>query len=131
MDKRSAYLLGDPGDWYLQIDADERLRGELPSLSEVKDGMSYRMRVKWAEGSLNPWAVRLFQHRGVMQYRGAHCALFSDGQLISRRTDAEPIESAYLLHLKGQRSAERQRDKQTYYAWQHDYERAFRRQWSV
>ena len=30
VDKRTAYLVGEEGDWYLHIDADERLQGVLP-----------------------------------------------------------------------------------------------------
>lgn len=131
MEKRTAYLLGAEGDWYLHIDADERLMGELPAVEALEDGCSYRMTIVWADGSFHPWCVRVFQHRGQMEYRGAHCALFSDDRLITQRRGAKTIESAWFLHLKGQRSTQRQRDKIRYYAWQGPSERGFRDQWQI
>jgi hypothetical protein len=131
VEKRSAYLVGEEGDWYLHIDADERFKGELPPIGELEDGRSYRMSVVWAEGSFTPWAVRLFQHQDQMEYRGAHCALFSDDHLINRRQDAEPITSAWFLHLKTARKAQRQREKIRYYGWQKAAEREFRTAWGI
>lgn len=127
-EKRSAYLVGAEGDWYLRIDADERLVGELP---EPRSGMVYALRVIWWRGYLRPWVPVLFEHRGQMRYEGAHCALFSDGRLISRLKGARQWEGAFLLHLKDERAAERQRAKRAYYAWQRSAERAFRERWNV
>jgi hypothetical protein len=129
--KRTACLLGNEGDWYLHIDADERLKGNMPPLAELPQGCSYRMSVVWAEGAFKPWAVRLFQHQGRMEYRGAHCALFSGDRLITRRQDATPLRTAWFLHLKTARTAARQRDKIRYYAWQKRAERKFRERWRV
>lgn len=126
MVKRTAYLMGEAGDWYLVIDADERLEGHLPNLSMLDPLTSYKLRVVWADASMRPWAVRLFPHQPDMCYRGAHCALFAGDRLISRIPDAEPILSAYLLHLKDLRIPQRQALKLRYYAWQNQAERAFR-----
>lgn len=129
--KRSAYLRGEEGDWYLHLDADERLRGELPALEEEASGQSYKLQVIWSLGTFRTWAARLFQHRGRMRYRGAHCALFSDQRLISRPREAIPIWSAWLAHLKGCRDPERVTAKAAYVAWQSPAEREFRTRWEI
>lgn len=131
MTKRSAYLVGEDGDWYLHLDADERLKGELPLLEALTPGQTYGLRVMWASGYFVPWAARLFQHRGRMEYRGAHCALFSNDELITNWRSCEHLEGAWLLHLTDMREPERQRAKQKYYVWQRKNEREFRTEWSL
>jgi len=128
MEKRSAYLVGEEGDRYLRIDADERLVG---SLDGLQAGVDYAMRVKWAGGPQQPWVACLFEQRGQMRYAGAHCALWREGEIISRRRECTQWDDAFLLHLKMERSAARQAAKKTYYAWQTPAERAFRREHNV
>lgn len=129
MAKRSAYLVGDEGDWYLRIDADERLVGDLPA--ELQDGVSYALRVRWLDEPTQSWLPCLFQHRGLMRYRGAHCALWSDDRLISRVCEAARLRRPYLLHLTKFRETERMRAKRQYYAWQRQAELEYRQQWQV
>jgi len=131
MEKRSAYLVGDVGDWYFRIDADERLVGNLPAEDELEDGVTYAMRVRWAGQSMRPWTTCLFQHRGRMRYEGAHCALWSDDQLISRVGEARKLAGVSLLHLKNFRTLERVSAKRAYYAWQWPAEREFRERWRI
>lgn len=125
MEKRSAYLLGDEGDWYFRIDADERLQGSIP-LADLDGAHSYALQICWHKDTILPWVACLFQQRGQMYYQGSHCALFRDGDLISRGADAIRLDEARLIHLKEFRDAERKRAKIQYYAWQTPAERAFR-----
>lgn len=128
MEKRSAYLVGEEGDRYLRIDADERLHGSLAGLAP---GTDYALRIIWRGGHLQPWVPCLFEQRGEMAYQGAHCALWRDGTLISRRGECARWTQAFLLHLKEHRAAARQQAKQRYYAWQGEMEKAFRRKHDV
>jgi hypothetical protein len=75
---RSSYFLGDPGDWYLVLDADERVSGALPSNvpSTAFDGIgAYRDTL-----NLTP---RLLQQRGVLRYQYTHWTVYCDDVLLS------------------------------------------------
>jgi hypothetical protein len=121
--KRSAYLIGQEGDWYLHIDADERLIGTLPV---PQDGQHYTLQIHSRSGRLG-WSPRLFQHRGWMRYEGSHNGLWSDEWLIhlSGATQIDP-EECTLLHLAQLRDEQRQLDKRRYYGWQKPHERPYR-----
>jgi len=124
VEKRSAYLVGQEGDWYVHVDADERLCGVLP---ELVDGRHYALRVASRTGH-ESWSPRIWQHKGHMRYEGSHNALWSDGELVHLRGVTHvPAEECRLLHLAGLREPERQRDKAMYYAWQKPAERPYRR----
>jgi hypothetical protein len=124
VEKRTAYLVGQEGDWYLHLDADERLRGVLPW---PEDGLHYAFRINNRTGS-EVWAPRLFQHRGHMRYQGSHNALWSDDRLINLPGAVQvPAEQCRLIHLAFLREMERQLDKRRYYAWQKPAERPYRR----
>lgn len=131
MAKRNAYLTGLEGDWYLRIDADERLVGLLPIESELQTGVSYALRVRWSGEPMQSWLPCLFQHQGRMRYEGAHCALWSDDRLISRLSDAVKLMEVYLLHLTKFRETERMQVKRQYYAWQRQAELEYRQRWQV
>jgi len=124
MAKRSAYLIGDEGDWYFHIDADERLVGCLPV---PEDGQHYALQIFTRELH-NTWVPRLWQHRGWMRYEGSHNALWSDDRLIhmkgSVRVDPSDCRFLHLAHL---RHEDRQRDKGKYYAWKRPAEMGYRR----
>jgi len=121
--KRTAYLVGEEGDWYLHIDADERLVGVLPV---PQNGMHYAFHI-FSRGGVASWSPRLWQHRGRMRYVGAHNALWSDDRLIHRKgaTFVDPLLCRF-AHLARYREVERQLDKREYYKWQKPHERAYR-----
>lgn len=78
-DKRSQYFVGGEGDWYLVLDADERLQGKV-SVSDLSDP-AYNI-VLYRDQDRHPYAVtRLFQHESGMSYRGAHHALHARGTI--------------------------------------------------
>lgn len=124
VEKRTAYLVGQEGDWYLYLDADERLQGVLPW---PEDGQHYAFRINNRTGS-EVWSPRLFQHRGHMRYHGSHNALWSDDRLINLPGAVQvPAEQCRLVHLAVLREMGRQLDKRRYYAWQKPAERPYRR----
>lgn len=129
--KRSAYLVGEAGDWYLHIDADERFVGRLPAPGDLDPTRTYKMRVVWSRQPMSIWAMRLFPHLPDMRYHGSHNALWSGDRLIGRTREAFPIESARFVHLRDQRSPERLKLKNLHAALQRNLERDFRRQWNI
>jgi len=124
MEKRSAYFVGEEGDWYFYIDADERLVGRLP---EPEDGQHYAFRVRTRDGRLT-WTPRLYQHVGWMRYEGAHNAMWSDERLvnIAGATKVDP-EGCYILHLAQLRCEQRLRDKAAFLPGRYERERKYRR----
>ena len=78
IEKRNRYLIGNEGDWYVMLDADERLRGTLP---ELESGLYYALQIV-NYGGHTVWPLRIFQQRGQTFYRGAHHAIWVDGQLL-------------------------------------------------
>lgn len=129
VEKRTATLVGEEGDWYLQIDADERLVGRLPKL---ESGQYYAIWLQDARASgawSDPvWAVRVFEHRGRMRYEGAHCAVWSDGRLMRRETAVRvPREQCRILHLAHLRSKKQQAQKRVFREKRRRREAAYRR----
>lgn len=128
VEKRNAYLVGEEGDWYLIIDADNRLIGTLP---EPMDGMVYVFRSSNRMGQ-PVWALRLLQHQGRMRYEGSHNGLWSDGQLMNRRfLPADRVVyvdpgMCHYVHLAALRSANRLIAKRRFYERQTADERGYR-----
>ena len=122
--KRSAYLVGDEGDWYFHIDADERVVGCLPV---PEDGQHYVFQIFTREMH-NSWVPRLWQHRGWMRYEGSHNAVWSDDRLIhlAGAVHVEPDDCRF-LHLAHLRHEDRQMRKREYYAWKRPAEMGYRR----
>jgi hypothetical protein len=78
IEQRNAYFQGDPGDWYLVLDADERVSGALPSNvpSTTLDGPgAYR-------ATLNA-TPRLIQQRGTLRYQYTHWTVYCDDVLLA------------------------------------------------
>ena len=130
--KRSAYLVGKEGNWYLRIDADERLVGDLPDTATLNINNVYALRIVWPNNLLNSWVPCIFAHHGKMYYDKVHCALFSDGKLAhTRATNLVKLESPCLVHLKDYRPVERVRARQVYYSWLREAERWHRSAWEI
>lgn len=123
VEKRTAYLIGDEGDWYFHIDADERLEGELP---ELQDGAHYAFRIHTRDLRLT-WVPRLWQHRGHMRYEGAHNAIWSDDRLINLpgAVRVDPGQ-AWFVHLSHLRSAQRLREKAAFLPGRYAREAGYR-----
>ena len=128
IEKRNRFFVGEVGDWYLQIDADERLLGELPELDADVDQYALMMR----HSGWDSWTRRLYQHWDGIRYAEVHCALWRGEELV-RREDAVLItpDQAQLLHLTHLRAVARQKAKQRYRVWEAVYERDWRRRNAV
>jgi hypothetical protein len=78
-EKRSQYLVGQDGDWYLVVDADERLKGKVDP-SKLEDP-AYNIML-YRDQDQHPYPItRMFRHQEGIAYRGAHHAIHSSGIL--------------------------------------------------
>ena len=128
VEKRNAYLVGQEGDWYLRIDADERLVGNIPVLV---DGQDYALSTYGPNGQPG-WLLSLFQHRGRMRYEGSHVAVWSAERLLKVQ-EAVKVDTAVcrLAHLATMRSARRQSDDHIWEAWLQPAEHEYRREHGI
>jgi glycosyltransferase involved in cell wall biosynthesis len=127
-EKRSAYFVGNEGDWYFMLDADERLMTPLP---DELPGSAYSVRVWWSDGGGCQWRPRLFRHTGKMEYRQLHDGLFSDGVLVSNPRTVPKIQSVWLLHVQNKRTAARRAQKKAYYHNAYAHEPTLRKAWRM
>lgn len=104
---RSQYLRGKDGDWYFVMDADEVLITPLPRPESLPDVPAFKVRLTMM-GTGDDWhPQRLFQHRGKMEYRGTHDALYSDGVWVSDRRVTPILPTVRLIHRQPMRSKAR------------------------
>ena len=128
VEKRTAYLVGEEGDWYFHIDADERLVGELP---KPEDGKHYAFRIHTRD-LRDTWVPRLWQHRGFMRYEGSHNAVWSDDRLIHMKGVVKvPAERARFLHLSHLRNQQRLLEKRAFLPGRYLRESAYRTAHSI
>lgn len=106
---RSQYLVGEPGDWYLVCDADERCRGVLPELDGPVEAYLVQLRGEATRFS----RMRLFRHSGRMEYKHRHYCVYADGRLIEPTVQAPAL---WLEHLP--RDARRTAIKEQWYVEQ-------------
>lgn len=90
--QRNQYLVGEDGDWYIVLDADEVLAGELPDLQGETD--AYLLRIV-ATDEAPIWRGRLFRHVGWTTYRYTHYAIYRDGLLMSPHAHTDDLS---ILH---------------------------------
>ncbi len=129
---RSQYLVGDPGDWYLLIDADEKCMTALPSVADLPDGVNaYAVHIRMIGAPTQVWRPRLFRHTGRMEYRQIHDALFSNGTLISRPEDVPQLRSVWFAHYQMIRSENRRNQKRLYYQTGYAHEPQIRSEWRM
>ena len=137
-EKRSRYFVGQPGDWYLVVDADEVVHGSLDrEFLAASDPDDY-----WIEfyDEDSPWQVdrgrrvfRLHRHRPGMRYHRAHHALHvpdasCDGGLAMVLDERLPtIPGLRIAHAKDRlRPRWREDPKQAYFELLKAEERDFR-----
>jgi hypothetical protein len=129
---RSQYLVGNPGDWYLMIDADEKCMTDLPNIGDFPTGINaYAINVKMIGSPTQVFRPRLFRHIGDMEYREIHDALFSDGKLVSRPQDTPKLHSIWFAHYHMQREKIRRQQKHDYYQTGYIHEPERRKEWSM
>jgi len=118
--KRNLYLesLSD-GDIVLNLDADEVLVGNIPTLDcdfgiiDLHDAKSKHVQRR---------APRFFQYRDGMRYTNCHCTLYWQGKIINKLHEVinkdftfEYVKDFYILHNWNNRSDLRKYNKQIYY----------------
>lgn len=124
MAKRSAYLVGRPGDFYVVVDADERLfcGDELKGLLAGAQADSYVIPLFDRPSDPAPIpAGRVFRHLDGIRYETG------DGRVVARdrvlvdsdRAEAvipwrEGVPGPRIVHLQHKRSPERQRRREQY-----------------
>jgi len=110
IEKRNQYLVGNDGDYYLMVDADEVIEGNIPKLT--KDDyqiMLHRVNEK------TPYPVyRIFKHRKGLQYWGTHHALWVDNELLNKK-EMPIVQDCRLIHKMSLRDNERIEAKGIYY----------------
>lgn len=131
--KRSAFFIGEPGDVYFIVDADERFRGELPSELPRKNMNVMIVDPGEAVPSLErmPKARIIIHESGINMY-GAHHTAWAKGKLLNRVDDLQVLEGCYLEHRKKKRDQSREILKGYYYSHGLDQdEKEFRREFSL
>ncbi|MHB0976806.1 MAG: glycosyltransferase family 2 protein [Candidatus Aquicultorales bacterium] len=127
IEKRSAYFVGETGDWYFQIDADERLvSSEETPVENLKryletypfDSLLVDVETRPSTVSLERYA-RIFRHLPGMRYEMTHFFVVADEKRVFLDALVRGTISLYsglhLLHLKIDRGKERLEDSNDYY----------------
>lgn len=129
VEKRNAYLVGEAGDWYVVLDADERMVGSLAAVGLAR-GAWYALEVMGWRPAWSGWSVRVFE--APARYAGCHKAVWR-GERLLRVEGAVCVapEICRLAHLAGLRTAERQAAKAAYYRVLGAREEAFRREQGI
>lgn len=131
--KRSAYFTGTDGDWYLVVDADERL-----TTTERTGGAVERLRdhlrsctldAHWLtrlepDGELQSYP-RLFRHRDGIRTEAAHWNVVVGGRSAAADWSAPlPVAGVMILHARQERPATRIGAQDAYYKRMHAQEAA-------
>lgn len=130
--KRNAYLreIGWQEYW-LRIDADEELHGDLPDVGlPPTDGSAYSLMLYREEDKAGYGVPCLFRRGVDTRYEGAHFLLFCGDRPISKQP-VPLVTSAYLVHRQERRPEERVRLKAAFHRVQNEAEGAARQQWGV
>jgi hypothetical protein len=119
IEKRNFYLVGDVGDWYLHLDADEEWKGL------VKPPKDADMLIHWLQREKpiqHMKRVRLFRHVPGLHYEGKHYWLrdgngntFSLLDRPGKKYRAAETEQLKIIHHELKRDGERQSAKRKYY----------------
>lgn len=132
--KRSAYFVGRDGDWYLQIDADERLitpeyvygavdalRAHLQScLLDV-----HFLPILDPQTRTRMLLPRLFRHRNGIRYDAAHWNVVVGERMLAPDWSAPlPIAGASVMHARAERPGARLAVQDNYYSRMYAHETA-------
>jgi glycosyltransferase involved in cell wall biosynthesis len=132
MEMRSQFLVGNEGDWYLIIDADERCMTPLPDINNLPDGIhAYSIMVKMILDGTGKHRPRLFRHQGKMEFKHVHDGLFSDGVLVSNPNTVPKLNSVWFGHYQDLRTKDRRARKHQYYKEGYKDEPEHRRRYAM
>jgi DNA-binding transcriptional regulator YdaS (Cro superfamily) len=123
--KRSAYFISSDRDWYLQIDADERLeaiRGDADPIAVLRDHLTsclldvHSLPRYDLETKTSRYFPRLFRHRDGIHYEAAHWNVVVESRTVAADWSAfMPVAGVRLVHLRHERPASRLNVQDTYY----------------
>ena len=129
---RSQYHVGKYDDWYVLIDADEKCMTPLPKIGDFPaNARAYAVDSHMIGIKQSIWRPRIFKHKGEMEFRTIHDALFSDGKLISRPQDTPKLYSVWFAHYQMLRDEIRRTQKRQYYTHGYAHEADYRKEWSM
>jgi hypothetical protein len=136
VEKRNKYLIGDVGDWYLHLDADEEWVGDIciPNADMQIAWMSREKEQRYTD-NMKRWVdehkryvpnnckrIRLFKHVPGLHYEGKHYWLRDvEGKTFSlldrpgSNYSYELVKEIKLIHHENVRTLERHRLKKRYY----------------
>lgn len=114
MVKRSAYLIGNEGDWYLMIDADELFEGDLEPLRTSKESDYFLPFTYEEDYGREGKQYRLFKHRAGLIYARNHYTLWIGTLNLSDMPKAL-YEHGRMFHEPQSRTPEREEAKKAYY----------------
>ena len=127
VEKRNAYFAGKDGDWYLVIDADERLESaDETTIRDLKSFLaSYPLDYLMLDIVAQPVTPtierygRIFRHLPGLHYEIGHSNLIADGRMLLAEAPQYGTATLYsglrILHLKLSRSGDRVDKKAEYY----------------
>lgn len=129
---RSQYLIGEDGDWYVFIDADEVCMTPLPSVDDFPESVdAFKIIVRMIADGHGKYRPRLFRHKGVMEYKTIHDGLFSDGVLISNPNTVPALDTVWFAHYQTKRGKLRREQKREYYRDGYAHEGDYRKEWRM
>ena len=105
IEARNAYLIGEPGDWYLILDADERMAGVLPGTLEDAPEGAHLVAI-CAAGQPDVRRIRVVREDGTLRYQYAHYGLYRQGRLVEQ---AALLDGVWIEHAG--RPGDRERDR--------------------
>lgn len=118
---RDSYLVGKPGDWYLFLDADERVTGMLPPVLDAPEG-AYQLAVMRTPGEAPVRRIRLVRESGSLRYQYTHWSLYRDSRLIDQ---AALLDAVAIEHVVRPGDTDRRRRKADWYEHSSAQERAY------
>jgi len=120
IEKRNKYLVGEIGDWYLHLDADEEWVGPPPIIDPEVDAYIIDFHRSYPVHKMD--RVRLFKHVDGLRYEGKHYWLrdkngvtFALLQQVGSVYRGARLGGVHIEHHELERSPERQRDRKIYY----------------
>lgn len=121
IEARNAYLVGEPGDWYVFLDADERMAGVLPGTLDVAPEGAYLVWIRTA-GEPAVRRIRVVREDGTLRYQYAHYGLYRQGHLVDQAALLDAVE---IEHVGRPGDHERDRRKRAWRALAEGAERAY------
>lgn len=117
--KRNTYLIAEPGDLYIILDADEQLKGDVRSsieqvLQNHPDAQDFRIDFHRRTLPIMSLCSRVFYHRRGIHYFGAHNALWLGDNLLNH-IDQPILKGGRVYHYTDEREKKRVEAKGEYY----------------